>query len=62
VAVGGGCGASVMLVQGVPVAALSVSVPIERFRPERLAPAVRTAALSPARRLSTARLLETAPE
>lgn len=52
---GGGCVASAVLVGGVPVAALSVSVPLERFRPERLAPAVRTAALGLSRVLARAR-------
>jgi DNA-binding IclR family transcriptional regulator len=52
---GGGCVASAVLVGGEPVAALSVSVPIERFRPERLAPAVRTAALGLSRVLARAR-------
>jgi len=45
-AVGGCCVASPVLIDGRAGAALSVSVPTERFRPELLAPAVRTAALA----------------
>lgn len=45
-AMGGCCLASPVLVAGEPIAALSVSVPRERFAPELLAPAVRTAALA----------------
>jgi DNA-binding IclR family transcriptional regulator len=50
-AVGGACIAAPVLVSGRPVAALSVAVPIDRFTPERLGPAVRTAALGLARTL-----------
>ena len=50
-ALGGACVAAPVLVAGHPVAALSVAVPIERFAPERLGPAVRTAALGLARAL-----------
>jgi DNA-binding IclR family transcriptional regulator len=53
-ALGGSCLASVVLVEGKPVAALSVSVPSERFTPELLAPAVRTAAMALGRVLSGA--------
>jgi DNA-binding IclR family transcriptional regulator len=42
-----------VLVGGVAVAALSVAVPRARFRPGRLAPAVRTAALGLSRALRT---------
>uniref|UniRef100_UPI002454F244 IclR family transcriptional regulator domain-containing protein n=1 Tax=Nocardia abscessus TaxID=120957 RepID=UPI002454F244 len=45
-AVGGCCVASPILLGGRPIAALSVSVPAESFKPELLAPAVRTAALA----------------
>ncbi|KAA0086818.1 IclR family transcriptional regulator [Mycolicibacterium sp. P9-64] len=45
-ALGGCCLAAPVLLKGMPVAALSVSVPTEQFRPELLAPAVRTAALA----------------
>lgn len=45
-ALGGCCLAAPVLLNGTPVAALSVSVPTERFRPELLAPAVRTGALA----------------
>lgn len=44
-AVGGCCLASPVILDGRPTAALSVSVPAEQFKPELLAPAVRTAAL-----------------
>ncbi len=54
-AAGGGCVASAVAVRGEAVAALSVSVPIERFRPERLAPAVSTAALGLSRARAPAR-------
>ena len=43
---GGCCLAAPVLLNGAPVAALSVSVPTDRFRPELLAPAVRTGALA----------------
>ncbi|MFW3171598.1 IclR family transcriptional regulator [Geodermatophilus sp. CPCC 206100] len=52
---GGACVAAPVLVGGQTVAALSVSVPIERFRPERLGPAVRTAALGLSRTLDTSK-------
>lgn len=45
-ALGGCCLASPVLQAGRPVAALSVSVPRALFKPELLAPAVRTAALA----------------
>jgi DNA-binding IclR family transcriptional regulator len=45
-ALGGCCLASPVLQAGKPIAALSVSVPKTSFRPELLAPAVRTAALA----------------
>lgn len=45
-AVGGCCVASPILVGGVATAALSVSVPTTDFRPELLAPAIRTATLA----------------
>jgi DNA-binding IclR family transcriptional regulator len=48
------CLASPVLLAGKPIAALSVSVPTADFRPERLAPAVRTAALALSRVLSRA--------
>lgn len=51
-AVGGACLAVAVLVAGRPVAALSVSVPVGRFVPERLGPAVRTAARGLARSLA----------
>ncbi|WP_216915650.1 IclR family transcriptional regulator [Nocardia noduli] len=51
-AVGGCCVASPILLGGRPVAALSVSVPAESFKPELLAPAVRTAALALGRTLA----------
>ncbi|PYE11843.1 IclR family transcriptional regulator [Williamsia limnetica] len=51
-AIGGCCLAAAVLRGGEPVAALSVSVPAEQFRPELLAPAVRTAALALGRVLS----------
>ena len=53
-ALGGACVAAPVLVAGHPVAALSVAVPIDRFAPERLGPAVRTAALGLARALHRA--------
>ncbi|GHP19102.1 IclR family transcriptional regulator [Rhodococcus sp. NKCM2511] len=43
---GGCCLASPVLQAGKPIAALSVSVPTTSFKPELLAPAVRTAALA----------------
>ncbi|MBY4403011.1 IclR family transcriptional regulator [Rhodococcus fascians] len=49
---GGCCLASPILVNAEPVAALSVSVPADQFRPELLAPAVRTAALALGRALT----------
>lgn len=49
---GGCCAASAIVVSGAPVAALSVSVPVDKFKPELLAPAVRTAALALSRVLS----------
>ncbi|MFC8177244.1 IclR family transcriptional regulator [Rhodococcus sp. NPDC057297] len=51
-ALGGCCLASPILVGGVPVAAISVSVPADQFRPELLAPAVRATALALGRALS----------
>ena len=51
-AAGGACVASPVLVDGRAVAALSVSVPLERFSPEQLGPAVLTASLALGRRLS----------
>lgn len=54
-AAGGACAAAPVLVGGRPIAALSVSVPVERFVPDRLGPAVRTAAAGLARVLSAAR-------
>lgn len=53
-AMGGCCLASPVLAAGEPIAALSVSVPSERFTPELLAPAVRTAALALGRTLARA--------
>lgn len=50
-ALGGACVGAPVLVSGRPVAALSVAVPIDRFAPERLGPAIRTAALGLARAL-----------
>lgn len=54
-ALGSGCVAAPVLSNGAPIAALSVSVPIAEFRPERLAPAVRTAALALGRLMTRAR-------
>lgn len=51
-AMGGCCLASPVLLAGRPTAALSVSVPADRFKPELLAPAVRTAALALGRALA----------
>ncbi|QII03797.1 IclR family transcriptional regulator (plasmid) [Rhodococcoides fascians A21d2] len=51
-AIGGCCLASPVMLAGRPTAAISVSVPTDRFRPELLAPAVRTAALALGRALS----------
>lgn len=51
-ALGGCCLASPILLAKRPVAALSISVPKEQFRPELLGPAVRTAALALARLLA----------
>jgi len=51
-AIGGCCLASPVLLAGRPLAAISVSVPTDRFKPELLAPAVRTAALALSRALS----------
>ncbi|SNS75138.1 IclR family transcriptional regulator [Rhodococcoides kyotonense] len=51
-AMGGCCLASPVLLAGEPIAALSVSVPTDRFAPELLAPAVRTAALALGRMLA----------
>ncbi len=51
-ALGGCCLASPVLLAGQPIAALSVSVPTAGFKPELLAPAVRTAALALGRTLS----------
>lgn len=51
---GGCCLASPVVVAGKPVAALSVSVPKDRFEPELLAPAVRTATLALGRILARA--------
>ena len=45
-ALGGCCLASPVMVNKKPIAALSVSVPKAQFKPELLAPAVRTAALA----------------
>ncbi|MGF0313263.1 IclR family transcriptional regulator [Rhodococcus sp. IEGM1428] len=53
-ALGGCCLASPVLLAGEPIAALSVSVPKDRFAPELLAPAVRTAALALGRLLARA--------
>lgn len=50
-AAGGACVAAPVLVSGRPVAALSVAVPLDRFAPERLGPAIRTAALGLSRAL-----------
>lgn len=47
-------GALPMLEQGVAVAALSVSVPLARFQPTRLAPVVKAAALGISRALTRA--------
>lgn len=49
---GGACVAAPVVINDRAVAALSVSVPVERFRPDRLAPAVRTAALGLSRTLA----------
>lgn len=49
---GGCCVASPILVGGEPVAAISVSVPVARFRPELLAPAVRATSLALGRALT----------
>jgi DNA-binding IclR family transcriptional regulator len=51
-AIGGCCLASPVLLAGRPFAAISVSVPTDRFKPELLAPAVRTTALALSRALS----------
>ena len=51
-ALGGCCLASPVLLAGKPIAALSVSVPTDDFKPELLAPAVRTAALALGRLLA----------
>lgn len=51
-ALGGCCLASPVLLAGEPIAALSVSVPKASFKPELLAPAVRTAALALGRALA----------
>lgn len=48
---GGACLAAPILVGGRVVAALSVSMPVDRFRPEQLGPAVITASLALARTL-----------
>ncbi|WP_264000693.1 IclR family transcriptional regulator domain-containing protein [Mycobacterium pseudoshottsii] len=53
-ALGGCCVAVPVLLDGQPIAALSVSVPTEQFRPELLAPAVRTGALALGRVLARA--------
>lgn len=50
-ALGGACVASPVLVDGRAVAALSISVPLVRFSPEQLGPAVLTASLALGRRL-----------
>lgn len=50
-ALGGACLAAPILVAGRVVAALSVSMPVDRFRPEQLGPAVITASLALARTL-----------
>jgi DNA-binding IclR family transcriptional regulator len=50
--IGMGCIAAPVLVDGTAVAALSVSVPIARFRPARLAPALRAATFGVARALA----------
>ncbi|MGY1805819.1 IclR family transcriptional regulator [Blastococcus sp. SYSU D00669] len=52
---GGACVAAPVLVDGRPVAALSVAVPVAHFAPERLGPAVLTAALGLARALTASR-------
>lgn len=49
---GGACVAAPVLVDGRPVAALSVSVPLDRLAPDRLGPAIRTAAAGLARVLT----------
>lgn len=54
------CLAAPVLQGGRPIAALSVSAPAESFRPELLAPAVRTAALALGRTLSRAGTTESA--
>lgn len=53
-AIGGCCLASPVLLAGRPVAALSVSAPSAHFKPDLLAPAVRTASLALGRALSRA--------
>ncbi|MFI6600796.1 IclR family transcriptional regulator [Nonomuraea sp. NPDC050536] len=50
--VGGACIAAPIFSDGEAVAALSVSVPLARFHPTRLAPAVKTAALGVSRALA----------
>lgn len=50
-AVGSACVGSPVLVDGRAVAALSISMPVDRFRPEQLGPAVLTASLALGRRL-----------
>jgi DNA-binding IclR family transcriptional regulator len=50
-ALGGACVGAPVLVANRPVAALSIAVPVDRFAPERLGAAVRTAALGLARAL-----------
>jgi DNA-binding IclR family transcriptional regulator len=50
-ALGSCCVAAPVIVQGSTVAALSLSVPIGQFQPERLGPAVLTAARGLSRRL-----------
>jgi DNA-binding IclR family transcriptional regulator len=52
---GSACVATPVLVGGRPVAALSVAVPVGDFAPERLGPAVLTAALGLARALAATR-------
>jgi DNA-binding IclR family transcriptional regulator len=59
---GGACLAAPILVGKRAVAALSVSMPVDRFRPEQLGPAVITASLALARTLAKAASMPGAPE
>ncbi|MFI6394314.1 IclR family transcriptional regulator [Nonomuraea sp. NPDC050547] len=54
--IGGACIAAPIFREGTVVAALSVSVPLSRFHPTRLAPAVKTAALGVSRALTRSTL------